>query len=394
MPWQRFIKSLTFIQENINAVAFLSVFLLLIIWQPEVTPFVRFNYEMAFSWVALVSISFWMASRFNLWIGLFMLLATWSASFPVNSQFSNKAQMLLFQGVLMVWIGTRILNNDRIRSWALNIICIITLVHVYYLVCQWLFGFHPSEAVPIKYKFQPLDASPAVGIVSNYNEAAALLAIGSMAFFRPFWKWFLIPIIILFAAPHSFGGPLTFVIGSITGYYLVKPKIRNIKYHPLWMMYLLVVVGTGLSIYWMLIDPPDFGWRLNTWKLGISELSKDRWLFGCGIGHWKVVMLREDFARWITGQNFYWMSHAHNEYVQALVQMGVFSIVLFVGFILETSLRITRRHPLPVMAFVTMLSYAFIYHIFHNGIIAGVCILWLSLLLGTIKPSQLLIQKR
>lgn len=388
MLWQKFTISLISIQENINAVAFLLVFFFLLIWRPEVTPHVRFNYEMAFSWVALTAFSFFIASRFNLWIGLFMLLATWSATYPVNSFFSNQAQQLLFQGVLLIWIGKQVLTNDRVLSWALNVICIITLIHAYYLICQWLFGFHPDGSVPAVLFRQPYDPSPTVGIVSNYNEAAALLAIGAMAFFRKYWKWCLIVIVPLFVAAHSFGGPLTFTIGALAGYFLIKPKIVGIEYHPKLLFFLMILSSIPIFIYWMFIDPPGFG-RLQVWKAGFG-LFKDKWLFGCGIGHWKVAFLREDLAEWVTSTKYQWMAHAHNEYVQFGVEMGVLSIVFIFGFIIETLIRTKRTHPLPVMAFLVIISYAFIYHIFHNGIIAGVCVLWLSILFATIKPSRLL----
>jgi len=353
-------------------------------------PDVRFDFANAFTWAVMTAFAFYVASEINVWVGLFFVLASWSAYSPINTSQSEQSHHFVLYGIILYSLSVHYLNTPKAQRWTMNTMCCIAMVHLLLLFGQTVYNFDPLY-VGLKplYASTKFDPVPNVGLLSCVNDASIMLAIILPAFFRRGWIY-LTPLFLFgFVATHSFVGPLAASVTSIS-YIATKYKIGWLK-----IAFVGILALLCLQLYVKYVDEPDLGWRWKAWKSAL--LAKDmvnpltgvmnkKWKYtGIGIGHWKLVYSRKDVAVHTQGQFF---AQAHNEPIQMQTEMGYGFPLILTGFLLSVIFRFRLKAILPTSALIAILITSNTFFVFHISFLAMVSILWMAMLQNTLKPSR------
>lgn len=296
----------------------------------------------------------------NKWVAMFLLLAGVSSIIPFSTRFSTEAFRAVFIGCLWFYLIT-IIPKDKI-SYLLDAICILALFNITMLVFQY-FGFDPI--------FKPRgggDGTPVVGFLSNKNEASAFLAFCFPAFLRNRWKYFTPLIFLGLLISSSTGGFLAAILATLA-YWILRDGKTVIKNNWPYIIALFVL----MSVFFGFIDIPNISSnnsRFTAWSKG-AELYKQHWLFGSGIGHWKIVFMQTK----ISGL---WFVHAHNEFIQGVFEMGIGFAILVCGYLLNI-FKYRERAILPATALVAIVSNSMVNFPFHIAQTAIIAITWMAM---------------
>ena len=352
----------------------------------------RFSAYFRFASVAVIlfSIAIW---QVNKWVAMFLILAGFSSIFPFSTKYSTEAFRAVFIGCIWYYMITQI-PKEKIK-YMLDAICILALCNIAILICQH-FGFDPI--------FKPKRvgaALPVVGFLSNRNEVSAFLSFCLPAFFRTRWRW-LIPLLIIgISISMSTGGAVTAVI-VLVAYFVLKDGIKyffvplrgSTAIHP--SRLIVFVLTLWLVLFMFKIDPVgvfDSGqigtltsqgktkmeallivgtsYRYETWAKALT-LYKQHWLFGSGIGHWKIVFMP-------TQANSGWFKHAHNEFIQGLFEMGMLFPILIVGYLIGNIKKYTRETITSAVAIIAVCVNSLINFPLHIAQTAIIAITWMAI---------------
>lgn len=269
----------------------------------------------------------------------------------------------------------------------MDAICVIALFNVLFLVFQY-FTVDPL--------WKPIGGGKShaslhsVGLMSDRNNASALLAFCFPAFLRtesktiyhigrfsfPIYWWPYLAIFPIWGLIRttSCGGAVAVFVGILC-YAMFLPRALHYK---------AVVMGVAvLAIlsYFKFVNDPNISTsshRFVTAKQGL-ELCKEKPLFGAGLGQWKVIFLGifKQNPKKYAGK---WMSHAHNEYIQTLYELGIGFAVILSGYLVSIVRRITRQVAVPVTALVVILVNSLVNFPFHIATTAVVAITWMAIL--------------
>lgn len=332
----------------------------------------RYNFETSLSWAAMIVFSLYIARTVGVWPCMLLILVTWSSYYPQATHFSEKAQFHVLYGIIWYWFCVQFITGKRI-DWVLNVICILTLIHLVMLFSQSVFNFDPfGIAIPARYESVAFDSAPNVGLLTNHNEASIMIAFGAPAFLREKW-WVFLPVVLVgLIMPHTFGGVVAVVCGGLVALFLY-----NIS--RVWALVGVLWAECAFVLYYFYVDVPDFTWRWKAWTTAIIDLYPEHWLFGTGIGHWKVVFARPDIRHHISG-NSELMLQAHNEFVQGLFEMGVMFAVIVICYLISVAIRYNKKAVIPVIALVVIIVESCVYHPFHIALLAMVALTWLAIL--------------
>jgi len=347
-------------------------------------PDVRFAFENAFTWGVMVSFAYYLTIRTTVWWGLFFLIASFSAYYPINSGASEIAHHFVFYGCIWYLMCVRLLTKEKYKTWMLNAICCLGLIHIFLILGQGVFNYDPimKGIAPLHdFDSSAWDRVPNVGLMSCVNGASAMLAICMPAFFRNKWFWLILLFVPAFIYSHTFTGPLAACI--IGGAYLAtKFKIK-------WSRVLIIGLAgiTILTAYWVYVDNPDSGWRYQAWKSSLtgSKTLSQQWL-GVGIGHWKLIYSRTDVGTHTLNQYF---TQAHNELIQGQFEMGQLFSIILIGYLLNIIRRYQVKSIVPCSAVIAILITSSTFFIFHIALIAMVSIVWMAMLEKTLKLQPL-----
>lgn len=360
--------------RNTDVVLFVTVLLLVVLFRAKpLTPYVRYNFELTFSWAAMTVFAAYVARVVNLWAGLFLILATWGVVSNQATAYSERAQFFILYGVIWYWFCVRLIRENG-PVLVLNVLCGLTLTHLAFLVCQAL-NYNPIGSIALRPQWTsvPFDPVPNIGLLTNHNEASALLAFGAPAFVRKGW-WPFLPLVLAgLALPTTFSGPLAVACSAFVGLFLFPLR---------WRTRLVSVAGGFLAIftYARFVDMPDVTWRLRAWKMAIVDLLPERLFTGAGTGHWKIVFARRDVADYLTGGNGELLLQAHNEYVQSLFELGILFAVILIGYTVHNVLRYNARARLSTLAVIVIAVVCAAYHPFHIALLAMVALMWMAML--------------
>lgn len=284
----------------------------------------------------------------NKWISLFAILVCFSSIFPQYDKATFLASHAVFYGLVWYYIVYEVGNREHI----LNCMCIVALFNVLFLTLQF-FNICPF--------FEPIsgDMDMCTGLMANQNEVSAVLALCFPAFLRKKWAY-LIPVILIgLAFAKSFGGVLAVGVGVLWYLWRIN-KALSVA---------VSLVGMGL---FLIIDTPGITHRLETWIIA-TKLYIQHPIIGCGIGHWKYV-----FANIDVGGHGVRMATAHNEYVQAIFEMGFMSILLIIGFV-TTLLKRAKTEIFVVVSLVILIN-CFVNFPLHIAVTAYLILTWFALI--------------
>ncbi|KKL91035.1 hypothetical protein LCGC14_1898700, partial [marine sediment metagenome] len=327
------------------------------------TSSVRQNFQLLFMWSVLISLAVYVAMKSNLWVGLFFGLAVFSGVFPFRSSLSSEALVWVMLGVLWYHISVQLLNTDDLIDAAMVAILLIGLANVVFLLFQYfdVDPIHIARASVGRLK---------VGLMSSHNGAAAMLAFCfpaiAVIFTRAkglysvrtrliFTGIAIVMFCIGFVLAGTFGGPFSIGVAIV-----VMVVIRV----PGWpgKIFIAGVTGGVLMIYSIFVDPPDTFNRLEAWKMA-ARLFPEHWIFGSGVGHWKLFFARPDILQRIGGPAFnimepwfrntadiHYFKQAHNEFIQMTFEMGAGFALIVVGYFVNIVRRYQEKVLIPLFA--------------------------------------------
>lgn len=336
-------------------------------WLKPLVPGVRLTFAFVFINGIILAFAFYVAFKTNLWVGMFLAFAVFSAHYPESSRESRETLTYIFIGIVWYHILVHSIKNEK---WWLHAICIVALIHIVFLVLQF-FNIDFTDRKPL---FEPIisgfSGDVPVGLMSSPHEVSSLLAVCFAAFLRKYW---IVGIVFVFFGlwqAHNFGGPLAIIIASIFIILFFVSMPIPAKVVPIF------ILCVSLFLYAILWDVPDITWRLRAWKIGLFNFYPLRPILGFGLAGWSKLFTLKDVAVLFDGHAFY---QAHNDPLQYLLQMGVPFVVCFIGYIS----RIVRNWKIIgwvcIFSLVAIFINSMVIFPFHNPLIAGVIIVWLAL---------------
>lgn len=318
-----------------------------------------------------IGLAVYIMSRVNVWVGLFLALATFSCIYPVFGKASVLARQAILIGCL--WYSIIVLTVDRANiKWLFNCLCFVSIANTIFLVIQTM-GYDPYVIFSLgMFTSTVTDNS---GLMANRNEASMMISMTMPAFFRRKWILFvLIPIVGLVLAKSTCG-----VIAILCGIgfcllYSGKGEHNPFGIHPFLRVAILSLCGAFFLLFLAFIDTPCIAMRLQIWESGIPGLCQ-HWLFGSGIGHWKIVTRQ---------------LHAHNDILQIVFEMGIFAGVIILGYCYDIYKRISKYTSLlPMMAVIVIVFNALVSFPFYIATTAMIAMTWMAILELSLRTDNL-----
>ena len=334
----------------------------------------------AFEFSVRVAIVFLFAAylmEVNPWIGFFLLLSLFSHTVPVmfvgkhmalHSQQSYIALDWVVFGCLLFYI---IYERCSSLNIILNCMCIVALFHIAWVICQNL-GVDPSPIYGMKGNLTK------TGLMANRNEAGALIAILSAAFFRPKWCVFLPVVALGSVLSWSLGGQLGVCASGVA--YLTLHKKRY------WPTIGIVAGGIGLYVLSNDNDLVSYSQRLFIWKKAIVITYDNHPLLGWGLGQWVLVNDVLTKAQYWGGSSYgvaSW-SRTHNSFIQAYAEMGIAFIPILTGYVIHTIRCYHAGMLVPLAAMGAVFVGCNVNSLFRMNMIVGMFIIvWIAILQRT-----------
>lgn len=325
----------------------------------------RLSMRLLFEIAVASAVALWVW-RQNKWVSMFCALATISMLYPLYSRHSYLSFVAVLLGVVWYMILVQFFNRDNINM-LYNSICLIALVNILWLVLQ-------------RFNMDPLFAAGAVSargtpvaLMGNINFASALLAICFPAFLRKYWFWVLPALLWGLVRAHSTGGAVS--VAAAVCVFLILHGYKGFMVFPL----------AALILYCRYVDAPHLsnGSRFDAWAYAL-KLYKQHWLMGSGIGHWK------DIGRvWRPELRGLWWQALHNEFLQALFEMGIGFAAIAAGYFADIVRRARRRQEaiLPLAGLAAICTNSLVNFPFHIGTTAMLSVTWLAILEVSLRDN-------
>jgi hypothetical protein len=297
-----------------------------------------------------VSVLAFLLWKINKWVAMFGVLVCLSSLFPQYDKATFLASHCVFYA--LVWYYA--VYEKGSAAQMLNAMCVIALANIVFLVLQF-FDMDPL--------LTQVGKPVGVGLMTNPNEVSALLALCFPAFLRKKWAYFTPVVIIGLILAKSFGGVVAVVVGVM---FYAYGKIDK---------FWIAMAGLGSLMAFALVDMPGFSHRLDTWIIA-AKLFVEHPVTGCGVGHWKYVFS----GVIIPGHEGTRMLTAHNEFVQGAFEMGVFFIVVLVGFTTAMTKRLRELDDKLKVAVVIIFVNCFVNFTLHIAVTAYLVLTWIAII--------------
>lgn len=315
------------------------------------------NYRLLFTALFMVSATAVVAVmlfRVNPWVASFLMLAQVSMYYPSYTTHSHLAFQVVFYGATLYAVLVLLAPSERP---VLDAICVIALVNVAVLLFQVL-GVSPTDGSYSVIFLGGKNHAP-VGLMDNQNSLSALLSFCLPAFFRRAWWWLLPAVILGLIGAQSFGGVLA--AAAVTVFY-VSRKLGN------WKAPVFACMG-GVILYAVFVDPPSVSVRGGFWA-GIITMVPEHWVFGRGIGHFKVYAPVTSAGRWL---------YAHNEVLQAVFELGVGALVFIIGYLTRFFRKCRGSSLIAQSGLIAVFTNSLVNFPLHLGVTALIAIVWASI---------------
>lgn len=271
--------------------------------------------------VAVTILVIW--SRFSKFAAALLVLGAFSIKFPQYTKFSDEAFARLFIGV--IWYVSFLIIFKNHGNWINYSLCVSAIIHL------------------IAISVYP----PQMQLMTNPNEQSGFFAICFPSFLLlPKWlKLFSIASIAGVTISGSFNGIVAIsIVCLIYGIYLT-PQI--------WYLY-CYFFGVVLFLYSAQFAEVSVSHRLSWWGKSI-EIIKQNWLYGCGIGNWKLLAGKLVSAGKILDGCY----RLHNTWLQGTIELGINFVNLIVAYSGYTIFRmffvkVNIVHILSVIAFLVV----------------------------------------
>jgi len=208
------------------------------------------------------------------------------------------------------------LNKNAIFS----ALCVLGCVQTAFMMLQW-FG--------VWIWFVPLDRGFA-GLFSNPNMAGSFLAIITPCYMRKKWIY-VFPFIFFGIYLSDTMGALIPVSIFIIAYPFIFLKNNHIKKVYIALSVFLSIVAVSVFIKYGNLS--SFNLRLSIWGKAIIQTFRNVPFVGYGVGSFKILFPKISKEVYGYGGANGWAIQAHNEYIQALFELGIIGMVPIVLFL-------------------------------------------------------------
>lgn len=284
--------------------------------------------------------------RINPWWGMFVGASSLSLIFPHYTQLSYITHRDIIFGFIWVLLVYKYDSKQMI-----NAIRIIALCNVAFLICQHFY------VDPLYHTNRP------VGLMANRNEVSALLGISLAAFFDGRWKWLIPTILVGIVFTKSMGG-WACVTAITVGYIYLKAGTKESICAALY-----IILAAVIACYFSDIS----NGRFEIWSAGIKYLG-EHWLFGIGIGHWKVAFSEPIFFTEYTSG--FRASMAHNEFLQGFVEIGIIFPIIISCYVISVLRK--SKEIISTLAMFSIIASCFVHFLFHIGTTAYIALTWIA----------------
>lgn len=344
-------------QENVKTILTALLFFIVVYRIPASQGQTRISFQVLME----VCLSLGLATvlwEYNKYIAGFLILSVISMHYPLYNGPSFYAGKMIFLGCFWYYLVVSIKPSLEDVSFAMCSGAVINLI----IQCLQVVEVYSGMAFAIP-------CEPSTGLMSNPNETAFLYVVCIPAFMMG--KWYQ-------TSKFSVGLP-------IMGVYLCYTDLGWVCVGVALMMYLWhnkskrwaywSFIGIGLfGVFVLLFKPfPTLNDRINLWKLTFPVL-KQRWFFGCGLGHWQGL------ARQIVPITGTWWQTAHNEFYQVWAEMGVLPLVLILGYYIDVLRRYKREFILSLTAIVIISVFSLASFNWHIAPLAMISLTWAGVL--------------
>lgn len=389
-------------------------------------PGVRLNFKFVYINLAVIAFAGLIAIRINPWVGLFLVVAVFSAHYPYTSKESRETLFYILIGMIWFYCLSYVKNEERIYTG----MRIAVILHLVFLGLQ-AFDLDFTKAPKYEALITGFSGDPPVGILSAPAEASAFIAIGFIVFAKLpsrliklplfwnasavhrndlsllrnrlplirkvlplFWndigkisygRWFVwieyrnkiklswlmfIPLLIWgLWQTSTFTGPLAVGASAMLVFFIYFDIAWQFK------LMVLGMVAFMVFLYAVICDVPDIAWRYQTWKRALFQIWPLRPVSGHGLGHWKVIHSHPILTVFTDGKA---MTKAHFDTLQALIEMGLPFVVCFAGYFLQLRRQLRKIDPKIVFGICSAFIVSCTFFVMHNPLTALMVISWLA----------------
>jgi O-antigen ligase len=342
--------------KNISQIVFYAAFLLIAVFRFPSTD-MRVSYQVLAEAGAMLVLCalIW---RINPWVALFGVLAVFSTHFPGYTKASYYAGAAVMVGLVWYYAAFQLGGVGHI----LDSMLIIAMANLLFIFLQ------VANLDPI---FAPINegSKSYVGLMSNRNETAAIMAFCLPAAFRPKRWYFIIPIVVGLFLAKSCGGAVAAVFASVVFVLVCAKGLHGV--------YALAPVLV-LAVAYLWADGPSVNARWDIWLRGF-DIYKDHPIFGWGIGHWKMV--------YNVGVDRVVMA-AHNDVLQGVFESGIPFAIILCGYGVNIIRKIRRGVAVAAAGVAAVVANALVNFPFHIATTAIIAVTWLAVFEIQLKETE------
>ena len=319
---------------------------------------VRLSFQIMFQMAVTVLLAYAIWHYADKWLAVLLCLLMLSGFFPVITRDSFLTFQLVVFGAVWYLLIVLFAEDDGVLMDAM---CIIALCHIIFQVFQ-IFKFDP-----IYRDIHPENlVVRTVGLMSNRNELAALIAFCFPAFLRKGWVWFLPAVALGLFNTHVTGGILAVFVAGVVFTFSCERK---------WIPY-AVIAGCFVcgAVSYLYIDPPGFE-RLIAWKIA-WRLYTEQWFTGFGLSSFGAIFANPGFVKILKIH----YAQAHNDLWQGVFESGIGFGIIVIGYIVNVIRRMRITAIIPFAALVAIIVNSLVNFPFHIGTTAMIAITWMGML--------------
>ena len=323
-------------------------------------------------------------------LGVLLLWCWASVAWAIEPAVSFRRVLFTTIVVLSVVYSVNMLSYRQVMSSLAGWFALIVLL-------DWLTVQIMTNAIHQANEAEPLLAGNWRGIHTHKNEAGALCAVAALLFsdlaFRG--KSFITaPVLAALSVgflvmTQSKTSEAAVVVAALLGLFIDRgyrnPVLRNIMFAAGLCLLVLLAIGFGDQATDLLVfldDPGSLTGRVQIWPV-LFRYAGDHLLLGSGYGSFWAIgsasPVYEDGAEWLTT-----IAHAHNGYIDLLVQIGLIGLVMAVFALVVRPLYILTTQPLPPQRsrwlLASIVSFCLLHDLLESSLLDRSNIVWIIML--------------
>ena len=267
------------------------------------------------------------------------------------------------------------------------------------LLLDWLVMPIFAQAAHQAYEAEPLLAGNWRGIHSHKNEAGAFCAAAALLFgdlvftggsfiTAPILTALSLGFLVMTESKTSAGAVVAAaLLGLLIDRGYRNPSLRNSAFAASLCLLVLLVIGFGdraVELMAIFDDPGSLTGRVQIWPV-LLRYAENHLFLGSGYGSFWAIgsasPIYEDGAEWLTT-----IAHAHNGYLDLLIQIGLPGLALAVFALVLRPLSNLMSRPLPQpqsrWLLASMISFCLLHDLLESSLLDRSNVIWITMLIA------------